>query len=180
MQINPTEIADVKRITLTRHGDARGFFMERFRADIWAEAGMPTLVQCNHSRSQPGVLRGLHLQHTPGQGKLVGVSAGRILDVAVDVRKDSPTYGKHVAVELDESELLWMPEGFLHGFCVLGELPADVLYYVSGYYNAAGEAGVHYADPTLAIDWPITNPIVSERDAALPPLADAKNLYKPA
>ena len=178
MQIHDTAIADVKRITLTRHGDERGFFMERFRADIWQQAGYPAVAQCNHSRSAPGVLRGLHLQHTPGQGKLVGVTAGRIYDVAVDVRKNSPTYLQHMGVELDETSLLWMPEGFLHGFCVLGDVPADVLYFTTATYNATGEAGVHYADPEIGIKWPVAAPTLSERDAALPTLKDATNLYK--
>ena len=178
VQIHDTSIAEVKRLSLTRHGDARGFFMERFRADIWEAAGFPSPAQCNHSRSAPGVLRGLHLQHTPGQGKLVGVTSSRIYDVAVDVRKNSPTYLQHVGVELDEATLLWVPEGFLHGFCVLGDAPADVLYFTTATYNAAGEGGVHYADPDIAIDWPVKAPTISGRDATLPMLKDATNLYK--
>lgn len=178
MEIKATHIPDVKRITLKKHADARGFFVERFRADIWANEGHPELVQCNHSRSAPRVLRGLHVQHTPAQGKLVGVTSGRVYDVAVDIRPDSATYLQHVGMELDETTLLWIPEGFLHGFCVLGDAPADMIYFVSAHYAGAGEGGVHYADRDIGIDWPIENPIISERDAALPTLKHAKNLYK--
>lgn len=178
MQLHDTNIADVKRVQLTAHRDARGFFTERFRADIWQQHGLPAPAQFNHSRSEAGVLRGLHLQHTPAQGKLVGVTRGRILDVAVDMRTDSATYLQHVALELDETTMLWIPQGFLHGFCVLGEEAADVLYGVSAHYNAAGEAGIRFDDPQLAVNWPLKNPIISERDAALPLLCDAKGLYK--
>jgi dTDP-4-dehydrorhamnose 3,5-epimerase len=178
MQIEATHIPDVKRVTLRKHEDARGFFIERFRADLWAQAGYPFMVQCNHSRSAPGVLRGLHLQHSPAQGKLVGVTSGCVFDVAVDMRPDSPSYLQHVALELDATTLLWIPEGFLHGFCVLGEQDANMLYFTTTTYHPEGEAGVHYADPDIGIDWPIATPTVSARDAALPLLKDAKYLYK--
>jgi dTDP-4-dehydrorhamnose 3,5-epimerase len=168
MQINPSNIADVKIITLPLHSDERGFFCERFRADIWQQWGMPELVQLNHSRSQPGVLRGLHLQHTPQQGKLVGVTSGRVFDVAVDVRPASPTYLQHVAIELDASKMLWIPPGFLHGFCVVGDEIANMVYFTSSHYNAAGEIGVRYDDAAFGINWPCPAPIVSARDAAAP------------
>ena len=178
MQLHETSIPELKRISLQLFPDARGFFTERFRLDAWRAAGLPELVQMNHSRSVPGVLRGLHLQHTPAQAKLVGVTRGKIFDVAVDVRPDSPTYLQHVTITLNETEMLWVPEGFLHGFCVLGDEAADVVYYTSANYHAAGEAGVRYDDPSLAINWPLHQPMLSERDTHLPYLADAKNLYK--
>jgi dTDP-4-dehydrorhamnose 3,5-epimerase len=178
MQLHETPIAEVKRFSLNVLHDSRGFFTERFRLDVWRAAGLPELVQMNHSRSAPGVLRGLHLQHSPAQGKLVGVTRGKIFDVAVDVRPHSPSYLQHVAITLNETEMLWIPEGFLHGFCVLGEEAPDVVYYTSATYHAAGEAGVRYDDPSLAINWPLRAPILSERDTQLPYLVDAKNLYK--
>lgn len=148
-------------------GDARGFFVERFHAAKFAAASLHhDFVQDNHSRSAPGILRGLHYQHTPAQGKLVGVTRGRVWDVAVDIRPASPTYGKYHAVELtgENGLLFWIPAGFAHGFCVLGDEPADMLYKVSGLYSAAGEGGIAHDDPDLAIDWPIQNPIISARD----------------
>jgi dTDP-4-dehydrorhamnose 3,5-epimerase len=177
MQLHDTNIADVKRVSIAMHEDARGFFCERFRADIWRSFGLPELRQLNHSRSKPGVLRGLHLQHSPAQGKLVGVLRGRIFDVAVDIRPHSPSYLQHVAMELTPESMLWMPKGFLHGFCVLPGEEADVLYYTTDYYSGPGEAGVRFDDPQIAIDWPIATPMLSERDSNLPYLADAKNLY---
>lgn len=149
--------------------DERGFFVERYHRARFAEAGLPTdFQQDNHSRSVPGTLRGLHYQHTPPQGKLVGVTRGRVLDVAVDIRPSSPTYGKYHAVELtgDNGLLFWIPAGFAHGFCVLGDEPADMLYKVSGLYSAGGEGGIAYNDPHLNIDWPLKNPLVSARDKA--------------
>jgi dTDP-4-dehydrorhamnose 3,5-epimerase len=132
-------------------------------------------VQDNHSRSLPNVLRGIHLQHTPNQGKLVGAIRGRVWDVAVDLRKNSPTYKRYVAHELSDAngQLLWIPAGFGHGFCVMGDAPADLLYKVTAAYNPKGESGIRYDDPELAIAWPVTNPILSERDKALPFLKDA-------
>ena len=149
------------------HRDARGFFSERFHAGKFEEFGLPTqFVQDNHSRSVPGVLRGLHYQHTPGQGKLVSVTRGRIWDVAVDLRADSPTFGQHSGLELSDvnGHLLWIPAGFAHGFCVLGEEAADVVYSVDVHYHPGGEAGISWDDPDLAIAWPIEQPIVSQKD----------------
>ncbi|MDX1975742.1 MAG: dTDP-4-dehydrorhamnose 3,5-epimerase [Rickettsiales bacterium] len=170
MDIKPCKIPDLKIIQLKLLGDARGFFVERFHAERFAEAGLPSqFVQDNHSRSAPGILRGLHYQYDKPQGKLVGVTRGRVLDVAVDIRPNSPTYGQHEAVELsgENGVLFWIPAGFAHGFCVLGDEPVDMLYKVTALYNAAGEGGIRYDDPDLAIDWPIKNPTVSARDAAL-------------
>ena len=124
----------------------------------------------------PGVLRGIHYQHRPAQGKLVGVIRGRIWDVAVDLRADSPTYGQHYHVELSDlnGRLLWMPAGFGHGFCVLGDEAADVLYKVDAPYDATGEGGIHWADPDLAIPWPVRAPIISTRDQGLASFAAYK------
>ncbi|MCE2926334.1 MAG: dTDP-4-dehydrorhamnose 3,5-epimerase [Rickettsiales bacterium] len=167
MLIQPCAIADLKIIELKVIGDVRGFFVERFQEQRFADAGLPFhFIQDNHSRSAPGVLRGLHYQHTPPQGKLVGVTRGRIWDVAVDVRPSSPTYGQHVGVELSDmnGRLLWVPAGFAHGFCVLGDEPADVVYKVDALYDAQGEGGISYNDPDLKINWPVQNPILSARD----------------
>jgi len=175
MKIIDTALPEVKIIALTMHRDDRGFFCERFRVDSWRALGLGgDLVQQNHSRSLPNVLRGLHFQHSPWQGKLVGVTRGCILDVAVDIRPYSPTYKQSVAVALSDenAQMLWVPGGFAHGFCVLGNESADVVYYVSEYYDAAREMGLHYADASIAIDWPLASPRVSARDAALPLLSE--------
>lgn len=170
MDVKDGKLKGTKIITLPVRKDERGFFVERARADAFAKLGLPNFVQDNHSRSNPGVLRGLHYQHNPAQGKLVGVTRGRVWDVAVDIRPDSPTFGQYEAVELsgDNGVLFWMPPGFAHGFCVLGDEPADMLYKVDGYYSAAGEGGIAYNDPSLNISWPIQSPIISARDKALP------------
>ena len=170
MKVTPLEIEDVLLVELTVHADARGFFVERFGLDRFRELGLPTaFVQDNQSRNRPGVLRGLHYQHTPPQGKLVGVTRGRIWDVAVDVRPDSPTFGQMVSAELSDvnGRLLWIPAGFAHGFCVLGDEPADVLYKVDAPYGPGGEGGIAWNDPDLAVPWPIAEPIVSDRDRTM-------------
>lgn len=177
MKVTQTKLEGVKIIELTVHGDKRGFFVERFNEKKFKEAGLPTVfAQDNHSRSSPGVLRGLHFQHSPPQGKLVGAVRGRIWDVAVDVRPNSPTFGEHVGVELSDENgtLLWVPAGFAHGFCVLGEELADVMYKVTETYHAPGEMGLLYNDPALNIPWPIKNPIVSDRDTKLLSFAEYK------
>lgn len=170
MQIYDCPIQGLKTVQLKVNGDARGFFVERFHAQRFKDAGLPyDFAQDNHSRSAPGILRGLHYQHTPPQGKLVGVTRGRVWDVAVDIRPGSMTYGKHHAVELtgENGLLFWIPAGFAHGFCVLGDEPADMLYKVTGLYNAAGEGGIRYDDPELNVPWPITNALISDRDKNL-------------
>ncbi|MBI3631002.1 MAG: dTDP-4-dehydrorhamnose 3,5-epimerase [Candidatus Sungbacteria bacterium] len=167
MEVIDCPIEGLKVVKLNVMGDARGFFVERYHARRFADAGLPTLfVQDNHSRSAPGILRGLHYQYAPGQGKLVGVVRGRVMDVAVDIRPNSPTFGKHHAVELtgENGLLFWIPAGFAHGFCVLGDEPADVFYKVTAVYNAKGEGGIAYNDPEFGINWPIENPIISDRD----------------
>ena len=175
MKLQSTELNGLKVVELKVHGDERGFFVERYREDLFAQMGLPThFAQDNHSRSAPGVLRGLHFQTEPLQGKLVGVARGRIWDVAVDVRKGSPTFGKSFGLELSDTNgrLLWIPSGFAHGFCVLGDGPADVVYKVDSLYNAKTDAGIAWNDPALSIQWPIQNPTISGRDATLPLLSD--------
>lgn len=170
MKTTPLAIDGLKLVELVIHGDQRGFFTERFNMTEFETQGLPTrFVQDNHSRSAPGVLRGLHYQFDPPQGKLVGVLRGRIWDVAVDLRPESATYGQHYGVELSDlnGRLLWMPAGFAHGFCVLGEEMADVLYKVDALYRPAGESGISWDDPDLAIPWPVQNPTVSARDQKL-------------
>jgi dTDP-4-dehydrorhamnose 3,5-epimerase len=158
----------------TVHGDERGFFMETYRANVWAEHGVPTdFVQDNHSRSRRGTVRGMHFQHSPGQGKLVRVARGRVLDVAVDVRRSSPTFGQWEAVELDDQRALqlWIPVGFAHGFCVLSDV-ADFVYKCTSYYDPATESGFSFADPDVGIEWPEGELIYSERDRKAPRLAE--------
>ncbi len=177
MKIVDCPIEGLKVVELAVHGDARGFFVERFHKERFQEAGLPhEFMQDNHSRSAPGVLRGLHYQFTPPQGKLVGVTRGRVWDVAVDIRPESPTFGQYYGVELSDQNgrLFWMPAGFAHGFCVLGDEPVDMLYKVTGLYNQKGEGGIMYNDPEIAITWPIENPTISARDQALPSFATYK------
>lgn len=175
MNVLPLELSGLLLIELAVHRDERGFFVERYNASQFAKSGLPTeFVQENHSRSNPGVLRGLHYQHTPAQGKLIGVIRGRIWDVAVDLRLDSPTFGKHSALELNDENgrLLWIPPGFAHGFCVLGEEAADVVYRVDAPYHPEGEGGIDWADPDLAIRWPIKTPLLSRKDQWLTSFAE--------
>jgi len=157
------------------HGDARGFFVESFRANVWAEHGIDVpFVQDNHSRSARGVLRGMHFSIGEGQAKLVRCARGRILDVAVDLRRASPTYGEWESVELDDEHArqLYIPVGFAHGFCVLSEL-ADVTYKCSTYYDGAVERGFRYDDPDIAIAWPQDIALlVSPRDSEAPALRE--------
>jgi dTDP-4-dehydrorhamnose 3,5-epimerase len=167
MRIDDLAIPGVKLITLDRFEDNRGFFCERWNAAKFKELGFDVaFAQDNFSRSNPGVLRGIHYQNTPPQGKLVGVTRGEIYDVAIDLRPESAHFGEHVGAELSDAngQLLWIPEGCGHAFCVLGNEPADVMYKVSGNYNPKGEGGIVYNDRDLNIPWPIANPVLSERD----------------
>jgi dTDP-4-dehydrorhamnose 3,5-epimerase len=159
------------------HPDERGFFCETYRREWHAEAGIPEdvhFIQDNHSRSTRGVLRGMHFHVGEGAAKLVRCARGRIVDVAVDLRRGSPTYGRWEAVELDEGSMreLYVPVGFAHGFCVLSEV-ADVLYKQSAYYDPPVERAIAWNDPDIAIDWPLPahELIVSERDAEAPRLS---------
>jgi dTDP-4-dehydrorhamnose 3,5-epimerase len=169
-----TRLEGLVLLTPTKHGDDRGFFMETYRADTWAAQGVPTeFVQDNHSRSRRGTVRGMHFQLSPGQGKLVRVARGRVLDVVVDVRRESPTFGQWDAVELDDegAEQLWIPVGFAHGFCVLSDV-ADFVYKCTSYYDPATEAGFSFADPDVGIEWPDVELVYSERDRNAPRLAE--------
>jgi dTDP-4-dehydrorhamnose 3,5-epimerase len=177
MDVIPLAIPDVLLLTPRVHGDERGYFMESFnQRDFAAATGLaPTFVQDNHSRSAGGVLRGLHYQVKQPQGKLVRVVAGEILDVAVDVRRRSPTYGRWVSARLsgDSHRQLWIPEGFAHGFLVLSDV-AEVLYKTTDYYAPEHERAIRWDDPQLAIDWPREawgdgpGPHLSAKDRAAP------------
>lgn len=177
MQIRDTEIAGVKLIEPVRHGDARGFFSEVYREDVLLRHGVDLrLVQENHSRSAaPGTIRGLHFQTPPAaQAKLVRVAAGAVFDVAVDIRRGSPTYGRHVAVVLSAAEgnQLLVPEGFAHGFCTIAP-DTEVLYKVSRYYSPENDRGLAWDDPALGIAWPLAGaPLLSDKDRRHPLLAD--------
>jgi dTDP-4-dehydrorhamnose 3,5-epimerase len=174
----PTRLEGLVLIQPDIHGDDRGFLVETFRAEPWADLGVtaPQFVQHNHSRSVRATLRGIHFQTEPGQAKLVRCSRGRIFDVAVDLRRDSPTFGQWDAHELDDGahRQLFIPVGFGHGFCVLSEV-ADVEYQLSSYYDPATEAGIAWDDPDIGIDWPLSEPLLSERDLGAPRLADVRD-----
>ena len=168
----PTEIEDLVLIEPDVHGDERGFFVEVFRASWMDELGLKVeFVQHNHSRSVGPVLRGIHLQ--AGQAKLVRCAHGRIWDVAVDLRPDSPTYLRWEGWELDDRKhhQLFIPDGFGHGFCALSDA-ADVVYALSDYYDPARETGIAWDDPEIGIEWPLTDPVLSERDRSAPRLAE--------
>ena len=169
-----TELEGLVLLEPQVHGDERGFLVETFSEHGWREAGVGVeFVQDNHSRSGQGILRGLHFQTSPGQAKLVRCVRGRIWDVAVDLRRDSSTYGRWEGHELDDAALrqLWVPVGFAHGFCVVSD-EADVVYKCSSYYDAATEAGIAYDDPDVGIAWPSIDLTVSERDRSAPRLAE--------
>ncbi|MDR3536665.1 MAG: dTDP-4-dehydrorhamnose 3,5-epimerase [Acetobacteraceae bacterium] len=178
MKVERLDIPEVLVMTPTRFGDARGFFSETWNQQRFAEAGIPgPFVQDNHALSgERGVLRGLHLQIGPNaQGKLVRVPRGAIWDVAVDVRHGSPTFGRWVGAEISAENWLqiWVPVGFLHGYCTL-EPDTEVIYKVTADYDKAAERGVIWDDPTIGIDWPIdpATAILSDKDRVLPRLAD--------
>ena len=156
-------------------GDERGFLLETYSRDRWAELGVDAeFVQANHSRStQRGTLRGIHFQTHPGQGKLVRALRGRILDVAVDLRRDSPTFGRWEGHELDDEShhQLWVPRGFGHGFQVLSDV-ADVAYQLTSLYDPATEAGIAWDDPDVSVDWPLADPLLSDRDRSAPRLSE--------
>jgi dTDP-4-dehydrorhamnose 3,5-epimerase len=170
----PTKLDGVVLLEPAVHGDDRGFLVETFREPSWREAGVDVeFVQDNHSRSAGGILRGLHFQTRPGQAKLVRAARGRIWDVAVDLRRDSPTYERWEGYELDDERhrQLFVPAGFAHGFCVLSEV-ADVHYKLSSLYDPETEAGIAWDDPDIGIEWPIAEPQTSERDRSAPRLAE--------
>lgn len=183
MLFEDTEIPSVKIVTPKKHGDARGFFSEVYKQSDWRAAGLDyTFVQDNHSLSAPvGTLRGLHFQTPPfAQDKLVRVVRGRILDIAVDIRRSSPTFGKHVAVELSAANWrqLFIPVGFAHGFITL-EPDTEVLYKVTAVYAAPHDRGLAFNDPDLGIAWPLPpgGPLLSEKDKHWPCLRDLAETF---
>jgi dTDP-4-dehydrorhamnose 3,5-epimerase len=154
--------------------DDRGFFFETFRANEYAELGVDVaFIQDNHSRSVRGTVRALHFQLEPGQAKLVRAARGAVWDVAVDLRRDSPTFGQYESFELTDQNArqIFVPVGFAHGFCVTSET-ADVTYKVSSYYEGATERGIAFDDPAIGIQWPVEEPLVSERDRTNPTLEE--------
>ena len=174
MRVTSLAIADVKLIEPKVWNDARGFFLESYRDDQYAEAGIGPFVQDNQSFSQRGVLRGLHYQWPYNvQGKLVSVVHGTVWDVAVDIRRGSPTFGKWVGAELsaENHRQLWVPPGFAHGFVVLSET-ALFTYKCTAYYSPADEVSIRWDDPTIAVQWPVTDPTLSGKDAVAPLLTD--------
>ncbi|MBM4268992.1 MAG: dTDP-4-dehydrorhamnose 3,5-epimerase [Deltaproteobacteria bacterium] len=166
MKVLPTGLEGVLVIEPTVHCDDRGFFAETYHAERYAESGVgATFVQDNHSRSERGTLRGLHAQLVQPQAKLVRVLQGAIWDVAVDIRRGSPTFKKWIAAELtsDNFRQIFVPVGFAHGFCVLSET-AEVEYKCSDFYNPAGELRLLWSDPEIGIEWPIREPVLSAKD----------------
>jgi dTDP-4-dehydrorhamnose 3,5-epimerase len=178
VRVLPVRLSGLILIEPAVHADQRGFFTETYRQQWHGPSALPedaVFVQENHSRSTRGVVRGMHFQVGAGVGKLVRCARGRIVDVAVDLRSGSPTYGEWEAVELDDENMreLFVPVGFAHGFCVLSDV-ADVLYKQTGYYDAVLERGIAFDDPDIAIQWPLpaAELLASERDAAAPRLSE--------
>ncbi|WP_392508435.1 dTDP-4-dehydrorhamnose 3,5-epimerase family protein [Naumannella halotolerans] len=176
MQISSTAIPGVLVLEPTPHRDGRGFFTRTFDAGPAAAAGITfgEGYQDSQSRSEPGVLRGLHGRSGDGEAKLVRCARGAIWDVVVDARRDSPTFGAHFATRLDDIDFraLWIPPGLLHGFVVLGEEPADICYRIDRPHDPDSDIGVRYDDPFLALPWPRPPEQLSARDAAAPSWAE--------
>ncbi len=177
MKFIETSLPGILLIEPKVFGDERGFFMESYRRDVFEGQGIPPLLQDNHSRSVRGTLRGLHFQHPHGQGKLIRVTHGAVYDVLVDVRRGSPTFGKWEGHELsaDNKRQLWVPPGFAHGFCVLSDA-ADFLYKCSDYYHPEHEHTLLWNDPDVGVQWPVSEPILSEKDKKGVPLKDLQSL----
>lgn len=171
--VEQTPIPGVLVVTPETFDDHRGFFTELFRSDVHGAAGLPNaFVQLNLSRSTRGTIRGLHFQFDPPMGKLMRVARGRAFLVAVDLRKGSPTLGKHFATTLDDARprMVWAPASFARGFCVLSDV-ADVEYLTTGIFNAAADTGIRWNDPALGIEWPEKNPVLSDKDRSAQTLA---------
>ncbi len=174
MNVIETELPGVLLIEPNVFGDSRGFFMETYSESRYREAGIPgPFVQDNHSRSRKGVLRGLHYQLLQPQGKLVWVTHGRVFDVAVDVRRGSPTFGRWAGAILDDRNhhQFYVPPGFAHGFCVLSD-QVDFVYKCNDYYHPQSEQGILWNDPDIGIEWPELDMILSDKDISNPPLAE--------
>ncbi|MBC7450805.1 MAG: dTDP-4-dehydrorhamnose 3,5-epimerase [Cytophagales bacterium] len=180
MKFEELSLKDLILISANVFGDERGFFLETYNKDIFSKAGLTMeFVQDNHSCSTAGVVRGLHFQHAPyTQGKLIRAAKDSILDVVVDLRKNSPTYKKAVTVLLDDTDkrMLYVPDGFAHGFVSLES--CEVQYKCTNLYNKSSESGIRWDDPELNIDWGLTNPIVSEKDQQLPYLSEIESSLK--
>lgn len=174
MKFTPTDLPEILIVEPDVHRDERGFFLETWHAEKYAEGGIDVpFVQDNHSRSTRGILRGLHAQIARPQGKLVRASLGEIYDVAVDIRHGSPTFGQHVGVTLsaDNFRQLWIPAGFAHGFCVTSEV-AELQYKCTDLYDPTSELTLAWNDPALGISWPVESPLLSAKDAEGRALAD--------
>jgi dTDP-4-dehydrorhamnose 3,5-epimerase len=172
--VEPTAIPEVRIVRPRRFGDERGWFAEVFQAGAFAGLGLPTaFLQVNQSRSQRGVIRGLHFQWGPPQGKLMRIIRGRAFMVAADIRPGSPTLGHVVTVEgsAEEPVLFWAPASFARGFCAL-EDDTEIEYFCTNAYNPAAESGIRFNDPALSIAWPVAEPMLSPKDAAAGSLAD--------
>jgi dTDP-4-dehydrorhamnose 3,5-epimerase len=170
----PTKLDGVVLLEPTVHGDQRGFMVETFARELWAEHGVDVeFVQQNHSRSSQGTLRGIHFQTEPGQAKLVRCARGAVLDVAVDLRRQSPTFGQWEAHVLDDERhrQLFVPVGFGHGFAVLSDV-ADFTYLLSSLYDPLTESGIAWDDPDVGVDWQVAEPLLSDRDKSAPSLAE--------
>lgn len=181
MEIINTPFEGLKVIQPKVWGDARGHFFESYSEAVFQAAGLPTdFVQDNQSFSAKGILRGLHFQAPPfAQGKLVRVIAGAVLDVVVDIRKSSPTYGQHFKIELsaENKTMFWVPPGFAHGFLTLEDNTIFV-YKVTGLYNKESEGGLLWNDPQLGIDWGVADPLLSDKDKVQPSWADFKTPFQ--
>ena len=176
MKVSPTGHPEVLLIEPDVFRDTRGFFMETFHAEKFRQQGLPvSFVQDNHSRSTRGVLRGLHYQLEHPQGKLIGIATGTVFDVAVDIRKGSPHFGKWASAVLseDNNHQLYIPPGFAHGFCVMSE-QADFLYKCTDLYTPGDEYGIAWDDPDIGIDWPELDYILSDKDLRNPGLRDSE------
>ena len=174
MKIIETGLEGLKVLELPKFSDERGFFMERFNLNRFESLGLNTkILQVNHSFSTKGVLRGLHFQTNPWQAKVVGCIGGSVVDVVVDIRPKSPTFGKHFAIELDCPEkMLYIPHGFAHGFEVISD-SAHLLYFTDSHFNKESDNGIHYA--SCGINWQTKNPLISEKDALLKTFEEYKN-----
>jgi dTDP-4-dehydrorhamnose 3,5-epimerase len=175
VEVVPTRLEGPILLEPTIHRDKRGFFIETYRREVLADLGVDDeWVQDNHSRSSRGIIRGMHFQ--PGMAKLIRCSRGEVVDVLVDIRKGSPTFGQWEAYTLNDDNLqqLYCPDGFAHGFCVTSEI-ADVIYKCSAYYDPQVESGFAYSDPEIGIEWPDIELIPSDRDAGAPPLKDVES-----
>jgi dTDP-4-dehydrorhamnose 3,5-epimerase len=178
MRFFPTELPEVLLIEPDVYRDERGFFLETYHARRYQAAGIPgVFVQDNHSRSVRSTLRGLHAQRQRPQGKLIRVLQGEIFDVAVDIRRGSPTFCRWVGIRLsaDNFRQIYVPPGFAHGFCVISDT-ADVAYKCTELYDSSDELGVRWNDPAIGIVWPVSEPLLSEKDRAAPALAELNHL----